>query len=65
MICYKSYRDIPDEDSGEYEACVDACFSELRDIYADEIEEQGMNATQKAYMMARAREMARERMSEE
>ena len=58
MRSCESYQSIKDEDYEEYKERVDACFSELCDIYADEIESQGLNAQQRANLMERARKLA-------
>ena len=65
MRSVNSYQDIKTPEDEGYEELVDTCFDELCDIYADEIAEQGMNQQQKASLVNRARQMAKERMEVE
>ena len=65
MRSCNSYQEIKEPEDYEYEECVNACFEELCDMYADEIEEKGMNSYQRANLMTRARKMAKDRMREE
>lgn len=48
MRSCNSYQEIKTPEDEEYEDRVNACFKELCDRYADDIEEQGMNWMQKA-----------------
>lgn len=62
QIGLKSYQDIKTPEDLYEEDLVQACYEELCERYADEIEEQGMNRMQKANLMKAARQMARKRM---
>jgi hypothetical protein len=64
MRSAKSYQDIKTPEDYEYDEAVNAAFNELCDEYADEIAEHGMSPANKAGLMQRAREMAKDRMSE-
>lgn len=52
-----------DEEDVYFEDKVASIFEDLCDMYADEIEERGMNPRQRASLMARAREIARKQIS--
>ena len=59
MRSCNSYQDIKTPEEIDEEARIDAIFADLCDMYADEIAEKGMNASQRASLMQRARELAR------
>lgn len=65
MIGLRSYQDIKTPEDYEYERCVDRCYNELCEEYADEIAEHGMTSSNKFALRQRARQMAKERMSSE
>ena len=46
-----------------FEDKVASIFEDLCDMYADEIEERGMNSRQRASLMARARKIAQRQIS--
>ena len=62
QIGLRSYQDIKTPEDLYEEDLVQACYEELCERYADEIEDQGMNRMQKANLMKAARQMARKRM---
>lgn len=59
QIGLRSYQDIKTPEDLYEEDLVQACYEELCERYADEIEDQGMNRMQKANLMKAARQMAR------
>ena len=64
-IGLRSYQDIKTPEDDEYERCVQSCFDELCEDYADEIAEHGMKWQNRIALMNRARKMAKARMSAE
>ena len=64
MRSANSYQDIKTPEDYEYDEAVNAAFNELCDEYADEIAEHGMSPANKAGLIQRAREMAKDRMRE-